>query len=123
MKGGFLNQKPRAQVPKQKPLEDLTHIKAKPKEEQLKINEVQEAMTSTLLKKKDEWLTPEFFNKLAGNPKLLQAFQNPQYMAAFSEFGQDPTEAMKKYGGNPEFRAILEEFSKVMGSHFETIAD
>jgi len=26
---------------------------------------------------------------------------------------------MKKYGNNPEFRTILEEFSKMMGTHFE----
>jgi hypothetical protein len=44
-------------------------------------------------------------------------------MAALSEFGSNPQEAMKKYGGNPEFRAILEEFSKTMGKHFEEIAD
>lgn len=30
---------------------------------------------------------------------------------------------MKKYGGNPEFRVILEEFSKMMGSHFEDLGD
>lgn len=44
-------------------------------------------------------------------------------MAAFSEFGQNPTEAMKKYGGNAEFRTILEEFAKISGAHFEDIAD
>ncbi len=65
MKGGFLLGNP-AQKPKpQKKAEDLTHIKAKPKEEQLKLSEVQEAMSSTLVKNKDEWLTPEFFTKLA----------------------------------------------------------
>ena len=32
-------------------------------------------------------------------------------------------EAMKKYGGNPEFRTLLEEFSKLMGSHFESIGE
>ena len=30
---------------------------------------------------------------------------------------------MKKYGGNPEFREIMEEFSKLMGTHFEDVAD
>ena len=30
---------------------------------------------------------------------------------------------MKKFGGNPEFRGMMEEFSKMMGSHFDTIAD
>ncbi|CDW86300.1 UNKNOWN [Stylonychia lemnae] len=131
MKGGFLlggnskptqsQQRPQAQI--QKPAEDLTHIKAKPKDDQLKLQEVQEAMSSTLLKKKDEWMNADFFQKLQQNPLLLKAFTNPQYMAAMSEFGQNPTEAMKKYGNNPEFRTILEEFSKMMGTHFEQIGD
>lgn len=30
---------------------------------------------------------------------------------------------MQKYGNNPEFRTILEEFSKMMGSHFEDLGD
>lgn len=40
-----------------------------------------------------------------------------------SEFGKNPTEAMQKYGGNPEFRALLEEFSMMMGKHFEDLGD
>ncbi len=30
---------------------------------------------------------------------------------------------MKKYGGNPQFREIMEDFSKLMGNHFEDVAD
>ena len=30
---------------------------------------------------------------------------------------------MKKYGQNPEFRELMMEFSKMMGSHFENLAD
>lgn len=76
MKGGFLSGGPSKPKPVKK-AEDLTHIKAKPKEETLKLTEVQDAMSSTLLKNKDEWLTPEFFTKLAQNPTLLKAFQQP----------------------------------------------
>ena len=54
--------------------EDLTHIKAKDKSENLKFQEVQEAMSNTLEKNKDDWMTPEFFSKLAQNPKMLKAF-------------------------------------------------
>lgn len=52
----------------------MTHVKAKTKQEQLQFSEVQEAMAANLTKNKDEWLTPEFFAKLAQNPKLLKAF-------------------------------------------------
>ena len=46
----------------------MTHVKAKSKAETLKIDEVQSAMndmSNNLKKNKDEWLTPEFFQKLA----------------------------------------------------------
>ena len=33
-----------------------------------------------------------------------------------------PQEAMRKYGNNPEFQELLLEFSKIMGSHFEIMA-
>ena len=41
-------------------------------------------------------MNPEFFAKLAKNPKLLKAFQNPQYMQALQEMGKDPKAAMAK---------------------------
>ena len=44
-------------------------------------------------------------------------------MAALTEFGQNPKEAMTKYGNNPEFRELMMEFSKMMGTHFTSIAD
>ena len=49
--------------------EDLTHLKAKSKDENLKINEVQDAMTNGFDKAKQDWLTPQFFEKLAKSPK------------------------------------------------------
>merc|ERR1712021_150368 len=90
----------------------LTHLKAKSKDENLKFDEVQDAMANKaagLEKAKQDWLTPAFFEKLAKSPKLLKAFQNP--------------EAMAKYGNNPEFREIMQEFSLFMGDHFGEVAD
>merc|ERR1719453_3058110 len=72
---------------------------------------------------KKDWLTPEFFEKLAKNPKLLKAFQNPQFMKIFEEFGKDPKSTMEKYGHNAEFREMMMEFSGFMGDHFGTVAD
>jgi STI1 domain len=80
-------------------------------------------MSSTLLQNKDEWLNEDFFAKMAKNPRLLQAFTNPKFSGIISEFAKNPQETMKKYGGNPEFRGIMEDFSKLMGSHFEDVAD
>jgi len=106
--------------------EDLTHLKAQGKDATLKFDEVQDAMANKaagLEKAKQDWLTPAFFEKLAKSPKLLKAFQNPEYMAAFTAFGQDPKAAMAKYGNNPEFREIMQEFSLFMGDHFGDVAD
>ena len=75
------------------------------------------------MKNKDEWLTPELFQKLAQKPKLLKAFSDPKAMAALSEFGNNPKEAMEKYGNSPDFRELMQEFSEVMGQHFTGLAD
>mmetsp|Transcript_2616 Transcript_2616/g.4380 ORF Transcript_2616/g.4380 Transcript_2616/m.4380 type:complete len:109 (-) Transcript_2616:117-443(-) len=40
-----------------------------------------------------------------------------------TEMGKNPKEAMEKYGNNPEFREIMVEFSKLMGEHFEGVAE
>ena len=53
----------------------------------------------------------------------MKAFTDPRYSVIMSEFGRDPENTMKKYGGNPEFRQLLEDFSKLMGEHFESVAD
>lgn len=63
------------------------------------------------LKNKNEWLTPDFMQKLAQSPNMIKAFQNPAYLQAFEEFGKDPKKAMEKYGHNPEFRELMKEFS------------
>jgi hypothetical protein len=36
-------------------------------------------MAAKLTQNKEEWLNEEFFAKMAKNPKLLQAFTNPQF--------------------------------------------
>ena len=44
-------------------------------------------------------------------------------MEVMNEVGQDPKRAMEKYGGNPQFRELMQEFSAFMGEHFESVAD
>ena len=85
-------------------------MKAKAKDDRLKLDEVQDAMSQSknfLETSKDKWLTPEFLEKLAKNPKLLKAFQDPEYMQVMSEMGKDPKACMQKYGHSPEFREIM----------------
>ena len=130
LKGGFLlgggAKKTAASKPaqKQKPkIEDMTHVKAKPKEDQLKFDEVQNAMKTGLEKNKDEWLNQDLMAKIAQSPRLMAAFQNPQYMQAFQEMGSKPQETMQKYGNDPKFKELLMEFSSLMGTHFNDTAE
>jgi len=37
--------------------------------------------------------------------------------------GKDPKGAMEKYGHNPQFREILQEFSQAMAANFENLAE
>lgn len=62
---GFLNSKPAKKAVKKPEVEDHTNVKAsKDKNDHLKFKEVQEAMTNTLEKNKNDWLTPDFLLKL-----------------------------------------------------------
>ena len=36
---------------------------------------------------------------------------------------KDPKAAALKYGQNPKFRELMQEFSGLMGSHFTEVAD
>lgn len=77
MKGGFLNGGNKSTKPKQtttaqqnkSKVEDLTHLKAKSKDENLKIPEVQNAISS--MPKQEDWLNEDFLKKMTANPKLL----------------------------------------------------
>ena len=59
MRAGFLSgpppkKKPAPAAPASKPvIEDVTHLKAQPKDERLQMPEVQEAMANNLTKNKD----------------------------------------------------------------------
>ncbi len=56
---------------------------------------------SSLIDKKEEWMTPEFLSKIASNPVLLKGFSNPDSMQAISLFQSDPKKALQLYGKNP----------------------
>ena len=48
-------------------------MKAKSKEESLRIDSVQDALKTGLEKNKNEWLTPDLMEKIAKNPRLAAA--------------------------------------------------
>ena len=80
MKGGFLlgggaKKKPAAKPQPQQPkIEDMTHIKAKPKDANLQFDDVQNAMKTGLEKNKDQWLNEDLMSRIAKSPRLMAAF-------------------------------------------------
>ena len=80
-------------------------------------------MKSNIEKTKDQWLNEDLMTKIAKSPRLMAAFQNPQYMQAFQEMGSKPQETMQKYGNDPMFKELLLEFSALMGNHFTDVGE
>ena len=119
---GFLSKPPpkKKKSEKKEEVEDLTHIKAKKTDtkENLKIKEVQEVFKD----KKEEWWTTDLLAKIANNETLIKAFTSPDYRQWIELLQKDPKEAVKRYGTNPEFVQIMTEFSKIMGTHLEEVA-
>lgn len=80
-------------------------------------------MTSTLMKDKDRWLNEDFMKKIMAKPQLMAAFSDPQFSVVLAEMQKDPKAAAMKYGQNPKFRELMQEFSGLMANHFTEVAD
>ncbi|KAG2957214.1 hypothetical protein PC118_g24128, partial [Phytophthora cactorum] len=83
--------------------------------------EVQEAMKSMNQLDPKEWMNQRFFDKLAQNPKLAYALQNPSFSKAISEMQQDPGAAIFKYQKDPAVSTMLRDFMEFLGNHFEEL--
>ena len=82
---GFLlgANKPKPKKESKEPVvEDLSHIKAKPKEDSLKLAEI-EAMKKEVLEKQNQWMTPELMKAVWENEKLRTAMQDPIFLQVF----------------------------------------
>ena len=88
MQGGFFGAAPKKKPaqstvktvskPAEPKIEDHTHLKATPKDDIFKMPEVQEALNSNLMKNKDQWMNEDLIARIAKNPKLLAALQDPE---------------------------------------------
>lgn len=120
MQAGFFNQQPK----KKQVIEDVTHVKAVTKNETLKIEEVQSAMSAEkIAQTKDQWMTPELLQTLMSKPHMMQVLQDPMFSTVLSEMQKDPKVAMQKYGQSGKFKEFMMEFAQIMGVHFESVAD
>jgi hypothetical protein len=89
----------------------------------LVINDVQDAMkeeSNPFLQqiKQGEWATPELIDQLRDNPILASGLNNPKCLAALQLLQKDPKEAQQRFQNDPEVSFFLQEFGKVMSSHF-----
>ncbi|KAL4454708.1 hypothetical protein ABPG74_021913 [Tetrahymena malaccensis] len=122
-KGFLSNPAPKA-AKKQEEIIEVKVNKEEQKKNKLEIKEVQEAMklNDTLNSTKDQWMNPQLLNQIATNPLIAKLFTNPEYMQAISLMQTKPKEAMERYGKNPEFMMVFQEFCKVMGNHFQDLS-
>mmetsp|Transcript_19551 Transcript_19551/g.28124 ORF Transcript_19551/g.28124 Transcript_19551/m.28124 type:complete len:297 (+) Transcript_19551:228-1118(+) len=94
----------------------------------LVMDDVQQAMkedTNPLLQKikQGEWATPELMNQLQDNPILARGLSNPKCMAALTLLQSDPKEAKRRFEGDPDVSAFLQEFGRVMSTHFTALGE
>ena len=122
---GFLNQKPKKELP-----EDLALIKSDPSKEgaSLKMNEMSRAVDDSMQQGSlpllpENWLTEELLTKVESNPRLAGAFRHPDFSQVLTRFTQNPTQALKEFGDTPEFREFFQEICSTLGQHFTEIAD
>lgn len=137
LKGGFFNKKKTEKNTEKKPnpgiaktsaktsvkskekVIDLTNIE---KKDNLQIPEVQESIRKTL-SDTDSWLTPELAQVFATRPDLLKGLQDPKVQDALQLMQSNPAEAKVKYGGDSEVEKYMKEFSTLMATHFQLLAE
>jgi hypothetical protein len=66
-------------------------------------------------------MTPDLVSQFQSNEILTRGFRDPKCMAAMELMQKDPSEAIRKFQGDPQVTAFLQEFGKLMAGHFETL--
>lgn len=98
-------------------------------EDNLRLNEVQEALKSQVpamastLADKSKWMTPEFMQRVARDPRLAAGLRNPRWMAALGEMASNPKAAMEKYKSDAGLQDFLRNFMGLMGDHFSKLGE
>ncbi|CAD7957602.1 unnamed protein product [Amoebophrya sp. A120] len=87
----------------------------------LSLPEVQNAMKSTL-QDTNNWLTPELTRVFASRPDLVAGMQNPKVQECIQMMRSDPVAAKAKFQDDKEVVKYMEDFSRLMGTHFDVLA-
>jgi len=88
----------------------------------LRIDEVQAAMKTTV-DNQSSWMTPEFMQRIATNPKLAMGMANPRCMQAMQDFQTDPSGASEKYKDDQIVGDFMQEFMGMMGDQMHRLGE
>lgn len=69
-----------------------------------------------------DWMTPDLISKIKESSVLMNGLQSPKCMAALQLMQTNPKECKKKFERDVEVNMFLQEFGRLMGAHFESMA-
>ncbi|KAJ3142610.1 hypothetical protein HK100_000039, partial [Physocladia obscura] len=105
-------------------IETLAPTKSGPGTNSLVFGQVQDAMKSKFEGSTKNWMTPDFLSRIETNTILARAFEDPSFQKAAMELAQNPHAAFEKYSRErPDLIMALREFSGLLGTQFEQMAD
>ncbi|CAD7955897.1 unnamed protein product [Amoebophrya sp. A25] len=84
------------------------------------IPEVQDAMKAKL-SDTNSWLTPELQKVMRSRPDLLAGFSDPRVQECLAMMRTNPVAAKEKFKNDKDVTKYLDEFSRLMGTHFELL--
>ncbi len=120
-KGFLLGSSKKQAAPKAASVEDLSYIKAKPKEDSLRLAEI-EAMKKEVTDKQSEWMTPDLLKTMWENEKVRAAMSDPVFLQAINMMKAEPKKAIEVYGKYPQLVPTLMEFNRIMSEHMEKLS-
>ena len=65
----------------------------------------------------NSWMNKDFLNKLANNPELSKALQDPKMTVAIAEFAENPQAAMAKYQNDQKVQEFFVQYIGLVGGH------
>jgi hypothetical protein len=68
-----------------------------------------------------EWMTDDLMEKFGSNPIISSGMRNPKCLVALQLLQSNPKEAKTKFSHDVDVTLFLQEFGKLMSSHFVTL--
>jgi len=98
-------------------------VPKKQAENPLRLKEVQQALDATKEKGLPSFGNDKLMKDMMMNPNLMKKIQNPRIMAAMDLMKSDPEAAKLKYKDDKEVMDFIREFSSLMSTHYNYLAE